>query len=142
MELSKCVRCGKLYNRVRITVCLTCQAEEEKDILEVSRYLKDNPNSTLDEVSDALSIYLEDISRWIEEKRLEVQIHYRAALKCTSCGSPVPSGRFCKECEKKLFEDPLEKLRVTWGGVSVSKLPAISRSRGESGSIVGKYRGS
>ena len=140
MELSKCIRCGNLYSRLRIAVCPTCELEEEKEIFEVSRYLKDHSNCTLDEVSDALNIYLEDISRWIEEKRLEVQIHLRAGLKCESCGAPSPTGRICKECQKTLLEDPLQELKFAWGSPSGSKSSSIYRGRREDGPIVGKYR--
>lgn len=140
MELSKCIRCGKLYNRIRIAVCPTCEAEEEKDILAVSRYLKDHLNSSLDEVSDALNVYLEDISRWIEEKRLEVSVHVRTNSKCDACGAPVLAGRICKECQKRFLEDPLQELKVQPGGTPGAKSSPVYRSRREDGPLVGKYR--
>jgi hypothetical protein len=142
MELSKCVRCNKLYNRVRISVCPTCETEEEKDIFAVSRHLKDHPNTSLYEVSDALNIYIEDIFRWIDEKRLEVSIHHREATNCESCGAPVASGRLCPECRKILLNNPLEGLKVhlTNAGAGAPTASTSFRNRVDAGSSIRKYR--
>lgn len=74
MEIAKCIRCGNLYSRVKTVVCPKCEIEEEKEIFQVQRFMRDNPGLTLTEISDALNIYLEDIDRWIEEKRLNVEV--------------------------------------------------------------------
>jgi hypothetical protein len=102
MELATCVRCQKLYTKLRLAVCPQCELEEEKDILELQRYLRDNANATLIEVSDALDIYMEDIERWIEEKRVSIEVCEMANLKCTVCSAPIVSGRVCVACRDRL----------------------------------------
>lgn len=59
MEIAKCIRCGNLYSRVKTVVCPKCEIEEEKEIFQVQRFMRDNPGLTLTEISDALNIYLE-----------------------------------------------------------------------------------
>ncbi len=81
MEISKCMRCKNLYSRVKSLVCPKCEIEEEKEIFRVQQFLRDNPGRTMDEVSDALNIYLDDIDRWIEEKRLSVEIQDNSEKK-------------------------------------------------------------
>lgn len=102
MELSTCVRCEKLYTKLRLTVCPECEIEEEKDILELQRYLRDNRNATLLEVSDSLDIYMEDIERWIQEKRVSIEVCEKMDLKCTICGDAILSGRVCVTCRDRL----------------------------------------
>ena len=102
MELSKCIRCDKLYSKVRFPVCPQCEAAEEKEIFEVQRFLRDNPDSSLMEVSDQLDIFLDDIERWIEESRLTVAINSRAAIGCAICGASIVSGRVCAACRERL----------------------------------------
>ena len=102
MDLSTCVRCQKLYTKLRLTVCPECEAEEEKEILELQSYLRDNRNASLIEVSDALDIYMEDIERWIQEKRVSIEVCEKADLKCTICGDSILSGRVCVTCRDRL----------------------------------------
>ncbi len=102
MELAKCERCGKLYNRVKLPVCPPCEQEEEKEILSVQVYMRDHPGDSLEGVSNALNIYIEDIERWISEKRLNVVSLQSVALKCIICGTPVTNGRICARCNERL----------------------------------------
>lgn len=74
MDIAKCLRCGNFFSRVKTRVCPACEVQEEKEIFRVQQYLGDHPGQTLEEVSDMLNIYLEDIDRWIEEKRLNVEV--------------------------------------------------------------------
>jgi len=141
MEIAKCLRCEKLFNQVRLPVCPECEKVEDREIFEVQRYLRDNPNSSLEEVSDALHIYLEDISRWIEEARLHVEVTSNAALKCAMCGRAITTGRICGLCQDRIFSEggsasPPEKEKKD----RTSQSTGSFRDRvGDSGSVR-KYR--
>lgn len=100
-ELTKCLRCGCLYTRVTLPVCQQCERAEEKEIFEVQRYLRDHSEGTLVEVSDALNIYLEDIERWIGERRLTVTFIKADSLRCLLCDAPLSVGRICEECAER-----------------------------------------
>jgi hypothetical protein len=108
MELAKCARCGKLYNRVKLTVCPPCELEEEKEILTVQVYMRDHTGESLEDVSNALNIYLEDIERWIAEKRLTVVNIEGTTLKCIICGVSIVTGRVCIRCSERLGMPPPE----------------------------------
>jgi hypothetical protein len=108
MELAKCARCGKLYNRVKLTVCPPCELEEEKEILTVQVYMRDHPGESLEDISNTLNIYLEDIERWIAEKRLSVVSIEGTTIKCFICGVPIVTGRVCIRCSERLGMPPPE----------------------------------
>jgi ribosomal protein L32 len=91
-----------LYTKLRLAVCPQCEAEEEKEIFQLQRYLRDNRNASLIEVSDALDIYMEDIERWIQEKRVSIEVCAKADLTCTICGDSILSGRVCVTCRDRL----------------------------------------
>lgn len=102
MELAKCVRCGKLYNRFKLAVCPPCELDEEKEILTVQVYMRDHPGESLENVSNALNIYLDDIERWIHEKRLSIITLEGGAIRCFICGVPIGTGRICVRCSERL----------------------------------------
>jgi len=106
MELAKCLRCEKLFNKVKLAVCQPCEIEEDKEIFLVRAYMRDHPGLTLEQVSNELNIYLEDIERWIIEKRLTVEIKQGAALKCLLCGASIITGRVCLPCSARLGLPP------------------------------------
>jgi hypothetical protein len=111
MELAKCARCGKLFNQVKLPVCPPCELEEEKEILTVQVYMRDHTGESLEEVSNALNIYLEDIERWIGERRLTVTNLEGTAIKCFICEVPIVTGRVCLRCSERLGMPPPEPER-------------------------------
>jgi hypothetical protein len=102
MELAKCVRCGKLFNKIKLSVCQPCESEEDREILKVQSHLRDHPSSSLEDASNELEIYLDDIERWIMEKRLTIQFTKGASVKCILCGQPIVTGRVCSKCSERL----------------------------------------
>ncbi len=108
MELAKCVRCGKLFNRVKLSVCHPCELEEEKEILMVQIYMRDHPGESLEDVSNTLNIYLDDIERWISEKRLTIVNIEGGGVKCLICGVTIVTGRVCVRCSERLGMPPPE----------------------------------
>ncbi|MCG3198283.1 MAG: hypothetical protein HUU16_03845 [Candidatus Omnitrophica bacterium] len=136
MEMAKCVRCGKLFNKVRLPVCQPCELEEEKEIFAVQCHLRDHPGESLEEASDALNIYLEDIERWITEKRLTVHYAVGQGLKCLFCGAPIVTGRICAQCAEKAGVTPDQSPRSS----RPSTTPARSRRDDDGAGSATKYR--
>ncbi len=136
METAKCLRCGKIFTKVRLPVCQPCELLEEKELFEVQRYLRDHPGTSLEQASDSLNVYLEDIERWITEKRLTVQYVEGDGLKCLFCGAPIITGRICAVC--------VEKAGVQKAGESKAArpttIPARSRHTDDSAGSATKYR--
>lgn len=104
MELRNCKRCGRLhYGTGRI--CNECLKKEEDKFNLVKDYLKQNPDSSLIKVSDETGVSATEIERFLREGRLEVSKGLGDYLKCMKCGSPIKSGKYCPECEKKVMND-------------------------------------
>jgi hypothetical protein len=106
MELSKCVRCDRLFTKVKYPVCPACQPAEDREIREVQNFIRDHPQCTLAEVSDTLNVYLEDMERWIGDGRLTLVVRDPSQLKCVFCGVPILTGRICAECTEKMTRTP------------------------------------
>jgi len=106
MELAKCVRCGKLFTQVKLAVCHSCELEEEKEILKVHVYMRDHPGETLEDVSNSLNVYLEDIERWIDERRLTLVSIGGICRNCLICGTRIVTGRICGRCSEDLGLKP------------------------------------
>ena len=103
MEIRNCKRCGKLhYGTGR--VCPECLKKEEEKFDIVKKYLKENPASSLIKVSDETGVTVPEIERFLRDGRLEVTSGMGDFLKCTKCGSPIKTGRYCPECEKKVVD--------------------------------------
>ena len=124
MELSKCIRCKGFYQRVKSLVCPKCEIEEEKEIFQVQQYLGDHPGSTLEQVSDALNIYLEDIDRWIEENRLHVEVKQISDKK---------------EAVRKLY-DTVKGGIEEQSSIARERMKALQTGDDEWGPAAGKYR--
>ena len=104
MEIRNCKRCGKLhYGTGR--VCPEWLKKEEEKFDFVKKYLKENPASSLIKVSDETGVTVPEIERFLRDGRLEVTSGMGDFLKCTKCGSPIKTGRYCPECEKKVVDN-------------------------------------
>lgn len=100
LNIRNCRRCGKLFNLAGDPpLCQECRRLEEEDFKRVKEYLFNNPGATISQVSLDLDISIERIKRYLREGRLEITgNNNNFLLECESCGAPIPSGRFCKNC--------------------------------------------
>ncbi len=105
MEVKNCPECGRLFNFIRTNLCPVCVKEAEEEFQVVRKYLRDHPNVSILELSEATDIEEEKIIRWIEEGRLESKLFRDAPLKCEKCGTAIYSGRQCGPCGKGLVDE-------------------------------------
>ncbi len=104
MELRNCKKCGRLhYGTGRI--CNECMKKEEEVFDRVKAYLKEHPDSSLVKVSEETGVTVPEIERFLREGRLEVSTGMGDYLKCMKCGSPIKTGKYCHDCEKKVVND-------------------------------------
>ncbi len=104
MEIKNCKRCGRLHSGTG-KVCRECLKKEEENFDIVKKYLKENPDSSLIKVSDETGVTVPEIERFLKEGRLEVTSGMGDFLKCSKCGTPIKTGRYCPECEKKVVDN-------------------------------------
>lgn len=104
MELKNCKKCGKLhYGTGRI--CSACLKNEEEKFNLVKAYLKEHPDSSLIKVSEETGVTVPEIEKFLRDGRLEVTTGIGDYLKCMKCGSPIKTGKYCVDCEKKVMND-------------------------------------
>ena len=98
MEMANCPKCGKLFSKTSSPLCVECSKVEEELFQKVKKYLEDNPNSSIQEISTANGISPKKVLRYLKEGRLEISNGLKGVLRCTQCGKSISSGRFCDKC--------------------------------------------
>lgn len=102
MELKNCLDCGRSFaSKDGEKMCRRCTEKRiEDDFRKVRDYLYDHPGADIKEVSRDTEVEERIILRFLREDRIEVIEEDNGLLKCTSCGEPIRSGRFCQACKK------------------------------------------
>ena len=98
MEPTNCPRCGKVFMKLREPICPDCVKAEEQNFEEVRAYVKEYPNRSINEVSEATNVSVKRILRYVREGKLEATAGLQSDIKCSKCGIPISSGRMCKKC--------------------------------------------
>ncbi len=102
VPIVNCKRCGKIFRKTAGDLCAEC-IKEEGEILETIRaYLKQNPLSSLAEVSDATDVSVEDITDLIQAGMLRLTDFPHMSVECQGCGTPIQQGRYCSRCKELL----------------------------------------
>lgn len=106
MEVRNCRMCRRLFNYLGgPNICPACKDELERKFLNVRDYIRENPTATLQEISDATEVSVNQIRDWIREGRLEVTHGSPIQPKCEKCGAPIQKGRFCDNCKTNLANE-------------------------------------
>lgn len=125
MELRNCRRCGKLFAFAREPICPDCQAEDERALALIKDYLASHPQATTVEVSEQTGVPLDRVLSFLRAGRLEMRQQASPggtpALTCRSCGKPIDSGRFCRDCAEALAK----KLDRAAGNPCVAQRPEM-----------------
>lgn len=106
MPLSKCVRCEKLYNKIKSPVCPACMPDEDKDFDLVRETLSNNPNLNAEQVAELSGVNIECVLRMIQDGLIS-SIKSGTDVKCGRCGAPAISitKRLCQSCLDKLEKE-------------------------------------
>ena len=84
------------------------------------KYIYDNPNATINQVSDEVGVSIQQIQRWIRQERLSFSDASPIGMDCEKCGKMIKTGRFCQACKNTMKsefsaitsrEPQMEKLR-------------------------------
>lgn len=109
MALANCPRCGKLFNRHIRTICDTCHAGIEQDYEKCFKFLKDHKGVTINELSEATGVTVQQITKFIQEGRISKAVAPNLTYPCEMCGAAIRDGKICFNCQNKLkkgFEGP------------------------------------
>lgn len=117
MEVRNCKNCGRLYNVMgREKLCPACMAKLEDKFQEVKKYLEENPNSSVEDVSRENDVSTKQIRQWVREERLMLSSGVVDGIVCENCGKPINTGRFCEKCKADLsnsLSNALDKPQFT-----------------------------
>lgn len=106
MEIIACKSCGKLFNFIRgQKLCPNCAKKLEDKFFEVKKYVRENPNVDIRELSEAMDVSVSQINRWVREERLVFSDDSPIGIPCESCGTTIKTGRFCASCKNNLQND-------------------------------------
>lgn len=109
MDVRNCKKCGTLFNYSGQPLCPKCTKEMEDKFADVRDYIREHPESNIAVVSEKNDVPVQQIKRWIREERLTFTKDSGVVIQCEKCGSPILTGRFCKDC-KRTMTDRLEGL--------------------------------
>ncbi len=106
MPLSKCVRCEKLYNKIKSPVCPACMPDEDKDFDIIRQSLSNNPDMNAEQVAELSGVKIECVLRMIQEGLISF-LKSGTEVKCGRCGAPAISmtKRLCEPCLDKLEKE-------------------------------------
>ena len=102
MDVRNCKKCGKLFNFNGDALCPMCQKEMEDKFFEVRDYIYANPTANMSMVAEENDIPIQQIKKWVRQERLTFSKDAGISIDCESCGRPILTGRYCKECKGKM----------------------------------------
>jgi len=104
MNVRNCRNCRRLFNYVvGPHLCPECKDELERKFQIVKKYVQDNKNCDITEVSETCEVDVQDIRQWIREERLQFSEDSMTGIGCEACGVMIRSGRYCDKCKTALM---------------------------------------
>jgi len=83
-------------------LCPSCIEKMEEKFQVAKKYIEDNPNANIDEVSEECDVSIRQLEKWVREERLAFTKDSAIGIPCERCGASISSGRFCNECRDKM----------------------------------------
>jgi flagellar operon protein (TIGR03826 family) len=109
MQAVNCPRCGRVFTKIRTSICPACVKEDDETFELVREYVKENPNHSIGDVSEETKVSIKRITQYIRDGRLEISSGMSADIGCSQCGKPIKSGRFCEKCAAEIKSSILKK---------------------------------
>lgn len=125
MDVRNCKICGRLFDYTGSVLCPVCNQAMEKKFVQVKEYIRENPKSSLAQISEENEVPVQQLKKWIKEERLSFTKDSGITLQCEKCGASILTGRYCANC-KKTMTNKLEGLYTQEHGTEQRK----SRSDG------------
>ncbi|MBX7257649.1 MAG: hypothetical protein K1Y02_14915 [Candidatus Hydrogenedentes bacterium] len=103
MPIAKCDRCGKIFDKVRSSICPACEPLEEDDYEIVRKALVEKPGQSAEDIAEQTGVGLDCVLRLLASGRIETT-SANLGIKCGRCGAPAISisKKLCESCLQKL----------------------------------------
>lgn len=112
MTIRNCKKCGKIYQYDGVhKICLECRRKEEKDFEKVKEFLRENPSSSINKVSEETGVEKKTIIEFIKNDRLIAEdIEIEETIRCQRCGREIKHGKYCEKCISD-FKGEIESIK-------------------------------
>lgn len=105
MEVRNCRKCGKIFNYTGgPCLCQLCKKDLEDKFQQVKEYIRENPGSSVVQISEDNDVSVQQIKQWIRQERLVFTENSQVVIECEKCGAPIRTGRFCENCKRKMAD--------------------------------------
>ena len=131
MDVRNCKKCGNLFNYDGDSLCPKCAKEMEEKFFEVREYIYNNPSASMSIVAEEVDVPIQQIKKWVRQERLLFSKDSGISIDCESCGKPILTGRYCKECKGKMTN--------TFSSVYMEKAPEKTKKSSSKGKM--RFRG-
>ncbi|GIP40981.1 hypothetical protein J31TS4_42610 [Paenibacillus sp. J31TS4] len=115
MNVDNCPRCGKLYVKGFQDVCPACVKDIERMYEACIDYLRENRQSTLQELHEETEVPIRQILKFIREGRISLKSLPNLTIPCDVCGAPIREGSMCDSCRQRLTNDLKQSLEARGG---------------------------
>lgn len=105
LNAANCPRCGRLFMKNIKDVCPSCIKEIEKQYERCLKYLRENRDCTIQELSDETEVPSRQIVKFIREGRISIVNAPNMSYPCESCGTLIRENTICDNCRSRLSKD-------------------------------------
>lgn len=102
MPLVNCQTCGKaFFSSGGRAICPECKEAEQTQFETVREFLKDNPQTAINTVSEETGVPAEKILEYLNQGLIEIT-NENAEYQCQLCKKTIGGGNYCTQCLAKL----------------------------------------
>ena len=102
MEVKNCKECGRLFNYMGgAPLCDGCRKKLEQKFQEVKQYLDENPNASVNQVSEDNDVSVKQIKQWIREERLSLSEASLDGVPASIAADRSGRGAFAKSVKRQ-----------------------------------------
>lgn len=106
MEIMNCRECRRLFNYIGgQRLCPACKAKLEDKFQQVKKYIYENKDAPITQISEENEVSVQQIKQWVREERLRFSDDSPVGVECERCGAMIHMGKYCDECKKHLATD-------------------------------------
>lgn len=106
MDVRTCKSCKRIFNYLSgPVICPACVEKLEEKFKEVKDYIRENPHSSLQDVSEAKEVSVKQLKTWVREERLKFADDSPVGIECMNCGAMIKYGKYCEACKGKMINN-------------------------------------
>ena len=121
MNVGNCPRCGKLYALNLRDMCGDCIKGIDLEYEKCVEYLRQQKGATITELSEATSVTIRQITRFVRDGRISILDAPNMAYPCEVCGTLIRESNMCDGCRSRLTKELRQAAADRSGGSGDSK---------------------